>query len=311
MMTTRRRLSPASIVAVATLLVLAVLPALLSGQHSPDGNVPTYDAVLTVKPDGRLHVREAFTFDYERSERRGLLHQIRSRQGNREFSVEHINVSSTTHAPTNVRKRTFMHQLQLRIGEGHRVSGRHAYVITYEVTGAIAKRGDRDEVLWDALGPGWPVPVAEAVVRVQAPFPFFSGCLAGRGEAVTKCAKIKQSPTVIDFIQTSLRAREGMTVRASFKRGKLNLPPPDYAPPHLNFTLRGLLAIAAGTATALALRRRLPPPARPIALAAAAALFLWDVLPETVPEGIWHAAIGDLSLYATACLSFALIADSK
>src|SRR3954453_16951975 len=102
-MVTHVRRPTAILMAAAAALALAALSLAFNGQHSPKGNIPTYDVVLTVRPDGVLQVRETFTFDFAARETRGLLRRIPYRRGDRLQPIENLQVSSTTHAPVNVR----------------------------------------------------------------------------------------------------------------------------------------------------------------------------------------------------------------
>ena len=158
MVTHVRRPTPVILLAAAAALTLTALSLVFNGQHCPKGNIPTYDVVLTVRPDGVLQVRETFTFDFAARETRGLLRRIPYRHGNRLQPIENLKVSSTTHAPVNVRNQAFAHERLIRIGDGKPVSGRHAYVMTYDVKGAIVPRPAGEELVWDALGSGWGVP---------------------------------------------------------------------------------------------------------------------------------------------------------
>ncbi|GAA3233271.1 hypothetical protein GCM10010468_65750 [Actinocorallia longicatena] len=301
------RLSPRSGIAVAAaVLVLAGLPLLAGGGRSPEGSIPTYDAVLSVRTDGTVHVREAFTFDYAGVERHGLLREIRYRKGNRVYRITNLSVASSTRAPVNVKRRTFAHREQVRIGAGHSVSGRHAYVLTYDVHGAFSRRHGRDEFLWDALGTRWSVPVSEAAVRIEAPAPFGSGCLAGRPEALTRCVRHALTPNVTDFTQIDLRPEEGMTVRAAFRPGALHPPPPSSAPAHFGFTVRGPVAVLAAMVLALLVRPRRLREARLPLIGAGTVLILWDAVADMVPGGFWFVSVGDPSLYGLALVTLAL-----
>src|SRR4051794_35152800 len=98
MVTQVRRPTTVILMGAAAALALSALLLLLNNQQSPQGNIPTYDVVLTVRPDGFLRVRETFTFDFAARETQGLLRRIPYRRGNRLQPIENLQVSSTTHA---------------------------------------------------------------------------------------------------------------------------------------------------------------------------------------------------------------------
>lgn len=279
--------------ALGIALLLVALPVLLSGGPSPEGAIPTYDVVLTVRPDGTVHVREAFTFDYAGTETDGLLRRIRQREGDRVYRLRNLTVTSTTHAPVGVKAEDLLHERRILIGEGRPVSGRHAYVLDYDLLDVLTPGRERDELLWDVLDPGWHVPVEETVIRIEGPATFASGCLAGHSDAVTPCARRQVSPTAVEYQQSGLRPHESMKIRAAFPKGVLHPSPPRYAPPHLGFTPWGWLGLLTAVLLAPVARRRTPPWGRRLLLAAGAGLALWDLLAETVPGGPDRLAVGD------------------
>jgi hypothetical protein len=289
----------------------------LNGQHCPKGNIPTYDVVLTVRPDGVLQVRETFTFDFAARETRGLLRRIPYRRGNRLQPIENLKVSSTTHAPVNVRNQVFAHERLIRIGDGRPVSGRHAYVMTYEVQGALVPRPTGEELVWDALGSGWSVPIDEAAVRVEGPSKFASRCIAGRGEATSTCGRLRRGPHAVDFTQTGLRPGEGMVVRAAFPTSAVRTTPPSYARPHVRFSTPGIVAVTVTGILAvlpIGFRRmsRMPrgwpgplPRLSRALFTAGTALILWDLTSEVAAGGLWRLSVGDELLYGLALLLLA------
>jgi hypothetical protein len=303
-------------VAAFTLTALTALSLVSNGRHCPEGNIPTYDVVLTVRPDGILRVRETFTFDFAARETRGLLRRIPYRHGNRLQPIENLQVSSTTRAPVNVRNQVFAHERLIRIGDGKPVSGRHAYVMTYDVKGAIVPRPRGEELVWDALGSGWGVPIDEAAVRVEGPSKFASKCIAGRGEATSKCGRLRRGPHAVDFIQTGLRPGEGMVVRAAFPTSAVRTTPPRYVRPHLEFSTPGVMAVViAGVLAAMPIvfrristRRAWPGPFprfSRVLFAAGTALILWDLTSEVATGGLWRFSVGDGLLYGLALLLLA------
>jgi hypothetical protein len=317
MVTNVRRPTTLILMAAAATLALTGLSLSLNSQEYPKGNIPTYDVVLTVRPDGVLRVRETFTFDFAARETRGLLRRIPYRHGDRLQPIENLKVSSTTHAPVNVQNQAFAHQRLIRIGDGKPVSGRQAYVMTYDVRGAVMPRPTGEELVWDALGSGWGVHIDEAAVRVEGPSRFASGCVAGRGDEVSKCGRLRRGPYAVDFTQTGLRPGEGMVVRAAFPASAVHSTPPRYARPHLDFSAPAIgTVLAAGILAALPIvfRRtsRIPrawPGPRPwlsrVLFAAGTALILWDMTSEVATGGLWRLSVGDGLLYGLALLLLA------
>lgn len=307
----KRRPSPTGLMTAATLLFLAILPVLFRGQQSAEATVPTYDALLTITADGTVLVRETFTVDYTEGTTTGLLRRIRQRDGDRVYRVERVEVTSPTYAPVNLVARDFMHERQLRIGEGRPVSGRHTYVLAYELAGLMSPRHDRAELLWNVLGPGWAHPIAEASVRLRAPVVFAAGCLAGRAGAHTTCAGGPSGPGVAEFRQSALRAREGLVVRASFAPDALAARPPVTAPPHLGFTPWGWLVLLSAAPLGLVVHGRSPVWLRRAALTAGAALAGWDLLDDALAGGLWRTAVDDKLLCALMLVAVGHLATGR
>lgn len=278
---------------LCALLLLSLLPFLLGGRHAPEGTVTAYDALLTVRKDGSIRVRETFTFDYLGTQRGGLVRSIRQRDGDLVYEITGLAVSSETGAPVHLQVEDYMHEKHIVIGDDTPVSGRHTYELGYELRGVLTPREGRDEFVWDLLRPGWPVRVEEVSVRIEGPSDFSSGCLAGGHRDATPCAGRRTGPFSVEYRQSGLRAYEAVKVRAAFPSGVLDLDPPHRAPPHASFTPWGWMALLLAFPLALVARYRTPPVLRRALLSAGAGIALWDVFAETVPGGFGRLSVGD------------------
>ncbi|MDX6743741.1 DUF2207 domain-containing protein [Actinocorallia sp. A-T 12471] len=307
----KRRPSPTGLMTAATLVFLAMLPVLFRGQQSAEASVPSFEAVLTVAENGTVHVRETFTVDFAGDGSAGLLRRLRQRDGDATHRIERIEVTSPTFAPVNLTVRDFMHERQLRIGAGHPVSGRHTYVLDYDVVSLVREDGGRDELLWNVLGPAWPHPLGEATVRIHAPAVFATGCLAGRAGAQTTCAGGPDGPGRAEFRQSALRPGEGMVVRAAFASGALAPTPPVMAPPHLGFTPWGWLVLLSAAPLGTLLHGRSPRPLRAVLVTAGCALVLWDLADDVAAGGPWNVAVDDKLLCGLMLLALGRVATGR
>ena len=78
-----------------------------------------------------------------------------------------VSAGSSTGAPARARTMRWLNDLQITVGDRHReVRGRQAYVIEYAVGWAFTPYADHDELVWDAIGTSWDVPIGDAVVRL-------------------------------------------------------------------------------------------------------------------------------------------------
>ncbi|MFI0351352.1 DUF2207 domain-containing protein [Actinomadura sp. 9N407] len=333
-----------ALVAAGLLLPVSTLPANASpaaAEPRPVESIPAYDVVLTIDRKAVLHVRETITYDFDSGGEHGIARRVPYRRGDRLFGIRDVRASSSTGAPSRPRTLRLLNDVQITVGtRGHKVTGRQAYVIEYEVYGAFTRR-DRPtgkdrigqgsaqqggaqqggahqnsaekgwaELRWDAVGSAWDVPIGEAAVRVQAPVPLHkASCRAGTREAATRCLRERDGPYAIGFTQRGLRPREGMFVRVRLPEGVVAVPPPEYARPRWAGTWWGTAAIGVALGAAVLVvvpvRRGRPLPGRRAgeALAAAGALIvLADVADDTVPRGPWAFSLGDLAVAGLAVM---------
>jgi hypothetical protein len=325
--------------------VVRAIPAPERDAEAPRGlpgeSIPTYDVVLTVRPDGVLHVRETITYDFRGQGEHGIVRRVPYRVKNRLYDIRDVRTSSSTGAPARARATRMLHELRISVGGEHRrVSGRQAYVIEYDVAGALTPLPDgRSELRWDAIGTGWDVPIGEVSVRVETPVrPLGVGCRAGSrrhadgadGAGLTPCGRDRDGPLAVDFTQGGLRPHESVLIKVLLPKGAVAVPPPRYARPHFAASWPGCTALALGLAAALALRlprsgRRLAvfPQWRPAAvwrpgrrtgtvlLAAGAALVLLDAADDVVARGFWAASVGDPALVGLGLLAPGMIIISS
>ncbi|MFC5744116.1 DUF2207 domain-containing protein [Actinomadura rugatobispora] len=284
-------------------------PAAARPEPGPVESIPAYDVVLTIDRQGVLHVRETITYDFDRGGEHGIERPVPYRRGDRLYEVRNIRTSSSTGAPARARTLRLLNDVRITVGgQGHRVTGRQAYVIEYEMAGLFTPRAGRAELAWDAIGRSWDVPIDEVAVRVQAPVPLRKvSCHAGTLAAGTRCLRDRDGPYAIGFTQRGLRPREGVLVRVRLPKGAVNAPPPQYAPPRWDGTWAGTavlgVALAAGMLVAARAAGGRPLP-RPLPrrrsgrlLAAGGALaVLADVADDVVPRGPWAFSLGDLSV---------------
>ncbi|GAA3947803.1 hypothetical protein GCM10023085_32530 [Actinomadura viridis] len=299
----------------------ASAPAFASASGGPetDGpapveSIPAYDVVLAIDRSSVLRVRETITYDFEGGGEHGIVRRVPYRRGDRLYEIRNVRTSSSTGAPARARTLRLWNDVQINVGGGgaRPVTGRQAYVIEYEVAGAFTPRSGRDELVWDAIGSSWRVPIGEAAVRVEAPVPLRKvGCRAGApASSGTRCLRDRDGPFAIDFTQRGLRPGEGVVVQVRLPEGAVAVPPPRYARPRWAGTWAGTAALAAALAGTVAVAgfgaagrpfpRRRPGEAL---VTAGVLLVLADVADDVVPRGPWAFSLGDLCL---AGLSLAL-----
>jgi len=124
--------------------------------------------------------------------------------------------------------------VRLRIGDPNTtVSGRHRYLIGYDLRNGVVMRGS--QVAWDAVGTGWDVPIGQTEVHVVAPFELIGlSCDAGGVGDEGGCELEEVEPGHIVARVGSLDANEGVTVAANRGADLASTPqlpaPPSDAP---------------------------------------------------------------------------------
>ncbi|MFI0447129.1 DUF2207 domain-containing protein [Actinomadura sp. 6N118] len=279
-------------------LPMFALPAHAAPEPPPVAeSIPTYDVVLTIRSDGLLHVRETITYDFDLGGEHGIVRRVSYRKKNRLFDIRDVRTSSSTGAPARAQTAKLLHDVQINVGDDRRrVRGRQAYVIEYDVAWAFTPYEGHDELLWDALGSDWDVPIGEAAVRVEGPVPLKRvKCQAGTAESATRCLRDRDGPYAVDFTQSGLRPRETMTIRVSLPKGAIKVPPPHYARPHWQGTWVGTAALALALAAVVLLARR--PAPRPYAgetlMAVGTVLIVADLADDIMVRGFWAFSLGD------------------
>lgn len=291
-------------------------------------SIATYDVVLAIGVDGVLRVRETITYDFGERGRHGIVRQVPFRHGDRLYEVRGIRTSSSTGAPSRAGTMKLLNDVRISVGGRQReVRGRQAYVIEYEVARVFTPRGDHDELVWDAIGTSWDVPIRNAAVRVDAPVPLrHVTCRAGAPGATTRCLRDRDGPYAVDFIQRALAPHEGMKVRVRLPGRAIAVPPPRYMPPRwaggwpgtamltLALAMVALLApgglapgglapggLAAGGRPVADLRRSAPRRRVGTGLVAAGALLaVADAGDEVAAHGLWAFSLGDQCLAGLA-----------
>ncbi|RFS81922.1 DUF2207 domain-containing protein [Actinomadura spongiicola] len=267
-------------------------------------HIPTYDVVLSIGVDGVLYVRETITYDFDEEGEHGIVRSVPFRHGDRVYDVRGVRSSSSTGAPSRVRTTKFLNNVRISVGDrGREVSGRQAYVLEYEVAWAFTPRDRHDELVWDALGTGWNVPIGHAAVRVVAPVPLrHVTCRAGVPGVTTRCLRDRDGPFAVDFVQGALAPREGMTVRVRLPKRAIAVPPPRYVPPRWTGDWTGTALLTLSLA-AVALLARRPAPPRQVGTGLGAAGFVLvvaDAVDDIAAHGPWAFSLGDRSLAGLA-----------
>ena len=284
--------------------VSGTVPPPETSTGEPAEGIATYDVVLAAGADGVLRVRETITYDFDEAGGHGIVRPVPFRKGDRVYEVRGVRTSSSTGAPARAETTRVLNDVQIGVGGGrHEVRGRQAYVIEYEVAGVFTPREDHDELVWDAIGRSWNVPIRTAAVRVEAPVPPRRVmCRAGVPGSATGCLRDRDGPYAVEFIQRGLAPHEGVRIRVELPKRAISVPPPRYLPPRWAGDWPGtaMLALSLGM-VALLSRRPVPRRRAGTVLASAGALLVVaDAGDDVAAHGPWAFSLGDRCLAGLA-----------
>ncbi len=194
-------------------------------------SIRSYAVVMTVRPDGTLHVREQISYDFGSEQRHGIQRKIPTavhydNTYDRIYRLTQVRVSSPDGAPTQT-KVSGGSETRIRVGDPNRtVSGPHTYVIDYDVAGALNKFSDHEELYWNAIGDEWPVGIAAASAVVETPTTITKvACFGGSRLSTLPCGSAVHDGPRATFRQAALPAFEGLTVVVGIPPGSVPAKP--------------------------------------------------------------------------------------
>jgi uncharacterized membrane protein len=223
----RRRLLIAGLAVLA--LALASAPAL-----ADEGWViQRFAADITIRKDASLHIVEAIDVDFGGLQKHGIFRTIpvRYQWDDTHIRVYRLDVRSVTDAGG----KSIRYELNdqgaskvIKIGDPDRtVSGRQAYRITYDVSGAMNAFADHDELFWNVNGGSWDVRAQAVSATVHAPAAFQqTACYQGAAGSDEAC-RITTAATGAEFAATRPFAPRGqLTIVAALAKGVVAEPAP-------------------------------------------------------------------------------------
>jgi hypothetical protein len=219
----------AAVAAPLAAALAAPVPAAAPAAAAPQRVVR--DAVaLTVRPDGVVHAKEIVTYDFAGGgaafERRFVVRTRDSDRRDRVFKVENVRAAGVNGGPATVTTSAHGDEMTVRVS-GAQVTGTRSTALEYDVRGAISAGGSGQELRWTAIG-GWPVPVGEARVTVDAAAAITNlNCFAGELTSSIGCTQFFTNHTHTQgvFVQQNLFPRDYLTVAVGYPPGTTKAVP--------------------------------------------------------------------------------------
>ncbi len=203
-------------------------------------SVNSFTSVINIKPDSSIVVEEIIYYDFGPEPKHGIFRDIpyryNARGGN--YNLK-INVLSVTDESGSFYKFDFTKsngQYHIKIGDAnYTVTGKHTYIITYSVLGAINYFKDHDELYWNVTGNEWKVPIISNSAQIDLPSTVSNqslqiSCFAGELGSTRPCSsaefdnKLKDQTQRIFYNNLSLNPGQGFTIVAGFPKGLVDKP---------------------------------------------------------------------------------------
>jgi uncharacterized membrane protein len=251
--------------AVAAALLVAAFVVVTGGRASAQStgfHIDDYRIRMDIQRDGNVNVREDIDVDFAFEPHHGIFRTTQVRfdyepntKYERVYKIGHVHVTATGVSGHNAISDEGRYKI-FKIGDAkHTVTGKHTYVITYTIRGALNGFRDHDELYWNAIGTEWQIPIDHSQVEVTAPGGINQvACFTGRFGETTACSVAQQvNDTTADFAREgTLYPGDGVTIAVSMNKGVID---PAGVAPILDekWNLARAFAVTPGTVSTAAL----------------------------------------------------------
>jgi len=244
-------------------LALALLAGLLAPapvQADEGWVIRQFVADIRINPDGSLLVTERIDADFGLLQKHGIFREIpvayaydATHERLYTLAVESVRDEAGKRYQYDV-SRSGSH-VRIKIGDPNvTINGKHTYVITYTVKGALNPFTDHDELFWNVTGT-WPVAISQGVAKVTLPSGTVQqvACFQGPRGSTETCSAAAAGPTGTFAATRSLPEGQQFTLVLAMPKGvvsepKLNLSRRAREPEEFfdvnSLTVAGALAVA-------------------------------------------------------------------
>lgn len=200
-----------------------------AARADPDWAIRSFDSQLKLEKDGQLVVRETIEADFGEVAKHGIYRDLPIRylpsDGGEAIYTKISDVKVTQDSsPAKTEKSQTSDYLKIRIGdEDKTITGRHTYVISYSVLGALRAFAEYDEIAWNVTGNDWEIPIdkASSTVTLPAGEVLQAACYEGvRGSKDLCRTNFMPKSANANFEATrGYTAGEGLTVSVGYPAG--------------------------------------------------------------------------------------------
>lgn len=235
-------------------LCFFVVPA-VQAQTPATEHIETFEETIHINTDGSVKVEEKILYNFGSVERHGILRDIPTIKTNKDgkkykMDIKVESVVDETEAPYSYTQ-AGSDTINLKIGDADRtISGRHTYIISYTVRGALTYFSDHDELYWNITGNGWNIPInlvkAQIYLPESTPLDGIKAvCYTGtQGSTQQSCSQKIQGSEVQITTNGFLQGGEGVTAVVGFPKGIVSIVEPTEVIP-FSSTIFGKVVIIA------------------------------------------------------------------
>jgi uncharacterized membrane protein len=186
--------------------------------------ITTFESNITVHPDATISVTEKINYDFETQLRHGIFRTIplRNSDGSK-ILIKNILVKDEKGNDYSFTK-TSNDTITIKIGDPHTtISGRHMYIISYDVQNVLVSFSDFDELYWNVTGNDWQVPMDQVFTTISfeninnEQIKQFS-CYQGAQGSTDQC-ELNNKNGSLQTTVTNLSPGQGITVAVGIEKG--------------------------------------------------------------------------------------------
>lgn len=212
-----------------------------SASATEDWVIESFDAQITIHPDGDLTVVETIAVDFRNLPSRGIFRHIPIRERIdedtiRRFGLTDIAVSTTTEAPDDLDITREFDEVMFRIGDPDVfLTGAHTYELTYRYEGVLNRFEQHDELWWSVTGDEWDVVIEQVSATVTAPADITDvWCYEGPEGSTDFCGSAEFEGQTATFtggpLVPSWDGNDQLDVVVELPRGAVDVAEPDLEP---------------------------------------------------------------------------------
>lgn len=210
--------------------IVCVLPFFspLTVLHAEE--IPSFEADIAIRKDGRFDVSERILYDFGDLQKHGIYRTIPYKKTNAEgkqflMDFSDIKVMNEQKVPYHFTSTNDGSTTELKIGDANKtITDKHIYDIFYTVSGGLTYFSDHDELYWQVTGTDWQIPIQKAAVTLTLPDPVEQTeirltCFTGvTSSSTSDCDTEFINGTVMVTTTRALSPGEGLTVVVGFPK---------------------------------------------------------------------------------------------